>query len=276
MDVRSLAFRTDLALLTLGGSLVTDHGDHLVVRTPDNPTFWWGNFLLLTAPPTVPELDGWLDRFAAEHPDARHVALGFDSTTVAGAEALIESLRSPERGFTVETTTVMTATAVHPPARPHSDVTVRPLATDDDWAQSVAVRLACDASDSDVDDGSADQHRRFVTTRTRTYRSLVEDGHAHWFGAFLGDRLVSQLGLVRAGDDVARFQSVETVPGARSRGIAGTLVHHASQVGLTEMGARTLVMCADPDYLAIRLYRSVGFQDTETQLQAARRPADLS
>ena len=276
MDVRSLAFRTDLALLTLGGSVVTDHGDHLVVRTPDNPTFWWGNFLLLAAPPTVPELDGWLDRFAAEHPGAQHVALGFDGTSPAGAEALIEHLQSPGRGFTVETTTAMTAVAVHPPPRPNQDVTVHTLETDEDWEQSVAVRLACDADETDVDHGPADQHRHFVTTRTGTYRRLVEDGNARWFGGFLGDRLVSQLGLVRADGDVARFQSVETVPEARGQGIAGTLVHHASQVGLTEMDARTLVMCADPDYLAIRLYRSVGFRDTETQLQATRRPVHSS
>jgi hypothetical protein len=31
-------------------------------------------------------------------------------------------------------------------------------------------------------------------------------------------------------------------------------------------------MVADPDYLAIRLYRSVGFADTERQLQAERPP----
>jgi hypothetical protein len=42
VDVRSLGLRTELALRVLSGSLVEDRGDHLVVRTPDNPTFWWG------------------------------------------------------------------------------------------------------------------------------------------------------------------------------------------------------------------------------------------
>lgn len=41
MEVRSLGYRTDLALLRLGGSEFEDRGDHLVVRTPHNPTFWW-------------------------------------------------------------------------------------------------------------------------------------------------------------------------------------------------------------------------------------------
>jgi predicted GNAT family acetyltransferase len=75
------------------------------------------------------------------------------------------------------------------------------------------------------------------------------------------------------GKGLARFQNVQTSPEDRGRGLAGTLVHHASTYGLTQGGARTLVMVADPDYLAVRIYRSVGFNDTETQLQFAVPPA---
>ena len=51
-------------------------------------------------------------------------------------------------------------------------------------------------------------------------------------------------------------------------------MHAASRWALDELGAHTLVMVADPDYLAIRIYRAVGFTDTETQLQAMRTPQD--
>ena len=81
------------------------------------------------------------------------------------------------------------------------------------------------------------------------------------------------MGLVRADTGLARFQNVETHPDARGRGLAGTLVHHVSEYGFAELGASTLVMVADPEYLAIRVYRSVGFEDTETQLQVQRGPA---
>jgi hypothetical protein len=33
-------------------------------------------------------------------------------------------------------------------------------------------------------------------------------------------------------------------------------------------------MVADPDYLAVRVYRSVGFADSESQLQAERAAAN--
>jgi hypothetical protein len=46
-----------------------------------------------------------------------------------------------------------------------------------------------------------------------------------------------------------------------------------SRYSFDELGVHTLVMVADPDYLAIRVYRSVGFAETESMLQAERPPA---
>jgi predicted GNAT family acetyltransferase len=80
------------------------------------------------------------------------------------------------------------------------------------------------------------------------------------------------MGLFTTTTGLARFQSVETHPRARGQGLAGTLVHVVSQFGFTELGAHTLVMVADPTYSAIRIYRSVGFEETETQLQVERPP----
>ena len=80
------------------------------------------------------------------------------------------------------------------------------------------------------------------------------------------------MGLFRASEGLARFQSVETHPDARRRGLAGTLVHHVSGFGLSELGARILVMVADPTDAAIRLYRALGFTDSESMLQAERAP----
>jgi predicted GNAT family acetyltransferase len=86
--------------------------------------------------------------------------------------------------------------------------------------------------------------------------------------------LVTQLGLVTASPGLARFQSVETHPDVRGRGLAGTLVHHASRYGFGGLGAQTLVMVADPEYVAIRVYRSVGFAVSENQLGVQRRPPE--
>jgi ribosomal protein S18 acetylase RimI-like enzyme len=161
--------------------------------------------------------------------------------------------------------TVMTADHVRAPARPNTEATYRPLTTDEDWAQQVELSRVGETTGYDLP---------FVTARAAADRSLVDAGYGAWWGAFDGDRLLSSMGLFTASEGLARFQSVKTHPDARGRGLAGTLVHRVSRYGFEELGARTLVMVADPDYLAIRIYRSVGFADTERQLQATRKPED--
>ncbi len=84
MDVRSLAFRTDLALLRLAGSEIEDRGTHIVVRTPDNPGFRWGNFYLLARPPRAEEVDAIIATYDAEFAESTHRAFGIDGTTPHG------------------------------------------------------------------------------------------------------------------------------------------------------------------------------------------------
>jgi predicted GNAT family acetyltransferase len=66
---------------------------------------------------------------------------------------------------------------------------------------------------------------------------------------------------------------VGTHPAARRQGLAGTLVWRAGQHALGELGARRLVIVADPIEAAIRVYRSVGFADHETQLSMHSAPS---
>ncbi len=258
----SLGFRTDIALLELAGSTIEDCGDHLVVLSPENPSFYWGNFLLLDHVPAADRVEGWLEHFQVALPEAGHLAFGFDvsSATVDDVSGFAE------RGLEVEVSTVMTASRVRPPAHPNREATFRAFACHSDWSQSIDLQMSCHGSDAPVG------HREFVTRRVTSNRALVAGGHGQWFGAFIGDTLVTQMGLVSASPGLARFQAVETHPDHRGRGLAGTLAHHVSGYGFDELGARTLVIVADPGYLAIRIYRAIGFTDHESQLQVERAP----
>jgi ribosomal protein S18 acetylase RimI-like enzyme len=64
---------------------------------------------------------------------------------------------------------------------------------------------------------------------------------------------------------------VDTHPEHRNKGLAGTLVHRASRHAQREMAAHTQVIVADQTGTAIRIYRSVGFRDAETQVQLQQR-----
>lgn len=262
MEIRSLGYRTDLMVLRLGGSVVSDRGDHVVVRSPHNPTFWWGNFVLFDRPGDVAER---LELFGAEFPGADHVAWGIDSVdgTAGDEEALTEA------GFSIGRDTVMTATAVNEPPRPNTVAGLRMHRTDADWNQELELRIA-------TSDLSGPDHREFLERKVAAERAICGRGGATWFGACEGDRLRSSLGLVYDGSGQARYQSVGTHPDSRGRGLASTLVHHAARYGFDVLGAKRLVMVADPEYLAIRIYRSLGFADTETQVQLTRAPAATS
>jgi len=261
VEVQSLGYRTDLMLLRLQGSVVVDRGNHLVVRTPANPGFHWGNFVL--ADPT------WVDRpladlvavFRAEHPQAGHLALGVDGVDglVWGDDQLGECRLEAERSV------VMTATEVHEPSQPNTEAVCRMLASDGDWAAAV------DLLSRENDDGfDPVEHHDFEHRRMAARREQQAAGLGGWFGAFVDGEMLCGLGLFTDGSGLGRFQSVATLESARRRGLASTLVHHASLVGLREYAIRDLVMVADPGYAAIRIYRSLGFADSEIQIQVAR------
>lgn len=264
MKIQSLGYRTDLMLLRLQGSVVADRGDHLVVRTPANPGFHWGNFIL--AEPA------WVDRpladlvaiFHTEHPQAGHLALGVDGVSgrVWGSDELAEC------GLELDRSVVMSATEVSGPLHANTEAVCRMLASDADWAAAVDLHAA--------DYGTFDpaQHREFTARRMTARREQQEAGLGGWFGAFVDGEMLSGLGLFTDGSGLGRFQDVETAASARRRGLAATLVHHASLVGLRNYAMRELVMVADPDYAAIRIYRSLGFTDSETQVQLARPEQD--
>ena len=261
MRITSLGFRTDVALRVLEGAEVADRGNYLVVRTPDNPDFWWGNFLLLARlpGPGLGEGHAWLARFAAEFPAARHIALGVDVT---------EDAEVPEEftaaGLEPDRATVLTTTELRTPPHPNTDAQIRPLDSDDDWRQSVDLANRC------FDGGEPGD---YLERRAAARRRLTKAGTGMWFGAFADGRLLAQLGLFDVGDGYARYQHVETDPAARRRGLAGTLLWTAGRYGREVLGTGTFVIVADPSDVAIRIYQACGFTARQTQLTFDRPPA---
>jgi ribosomal protein S18 acetylase RimI-like enzyme len=256
--VRSLGYRTSLSLLQRAGSAVVDHGDHVVVSTAENPGFWWGNFLLLRHRPSVDQVPAWVARFEAELPWADHRAFGLDDSH-APSEAFSAFA---DLGYLVERNAVLTATGSVPrTSHRAADATYRPLEGDSDWAQHLELSLIVYPGSEDAPASS------FAHERAKARRRVVEAGGGVWVGAFVEGQLVSQLGVIRAGRGLGRYQDVETHPGFRRRGLAGTLVGLAGNLALASPAITTLVMVADPDDEAIRLYRSLGFTESEHQLE---------
>lgn len=267
--VRSIGYRTDLMLLALQGSTIEDVGDAWTIRSPHNPAFHWGNFLLVKQEGLVAgdDVARWLGRFTPAFPGAAHRCLGVDDPVGAlppGVEPAVAAA-----GLEVERHTVMVGRAgeVGGVGADHPEVECRPLSTDAEWQASAELDLA------EHTDQPAEEFAEFVTAKVRAFRRLQDGGHGAWFGAFIGDRLAGQLGLFTDGSGLARFQDVLTSSRFRRRGLARALVAHACRTAVDDWDVRRLVMVADPGYHAITLYRSLGFADAEAQL-AISRPVD--
>ena len=264
MEIRSLGYRTDLIFNRFQGTIV-DRGDCLVIRTPSNPGWYWGNYLLFRDPPDADALPAWKRRFhqeiAALQP-APHLAFGWDSPD--GEPGVLEPFLA--EGFLLNENAVLTATAVSPPPHPNAEVSIRPLATDAEWMQALENQVACHGEEFPLP-----AYRTFKARQMEGYRRMAAAGLGAWLGAFAGGRLVADLGVFVDGP-VARFQAVETHPGFRRRGICGTLVYEGARHAQAALGAERLVMLADEHYHAGRIYESLGFRPTERQLGLELRP----
>ncbi len=255
MIFRSTALKTELALAATRGKTI-DRGDYLVVETPDDPGYAYGNLLVLPAAPQVGEVAYWTRKFEAElgKPTIRHVTFWWDGTTgELGAES--ELLAA---GFTVEINMVMTATAITAPPPP-SPLSIRELMPEELEATHDLAWAIGDRHD--------EHYREFLLRRALWQRSLVERGLAKFFGAFDQQELVASLGLVPIGG-IARYQDVQTAPGYRRRGLAAALLAAAA----TAIPAERYVIMAAPGGDAERVYRRVGFALAERTASACRYP----
>ena len=255
MTPRSVGLQTDLELAATRG-VVTDREGYLVVSTPDDPTYYVGNTLVLPAAPQVGEVGYWSRKFAEELPDPaiRHVSFRWDGIT--GDTGAHDELVAA--GFQVESSQVMTARAV---AASRIELEVRQLET-----REVISTAELEYADADRHD---EIHRRFLHRRAIWKQSLVATGRAVWFGAFDRGALVGSLGLVALGAR-ARFQDVQTAASHRKRGIAGALLAAAAREVLPSI--EQLVIVAEPDSAAARVYERVGFRAIERVASACRYP----
>lgn len=241
--------------------IVLDRGDYLVVKTPSNPGFFFGNLLLFFQAPRLGSLPRWKDLFRkefADTPEVKHFTFLWDSPS----EGIGDVTEFGMEGYHVDFSVVLTARSVHPPAKLNSRIEVHPISTDAEWREVTESQILSKAAEY----GEA-SYREFKEKQIARYRAMSEKGLGHWFGAYLDGKLVGDLGIYQDGS-LGRFQSVETHPDFRRQGICGTLVFKSARYAFDQMGVTELVMVADENYHAAKIYESVGFAPTAKEYSA--------
>lgn len=256
MEINSLALKTDLIFHQFNG-IVLNYNDYLVIKTPGNPTFFWGNLIYFAHPPATESLKMWKDIFR-EHflsMNVQHMTFAWD-----GAEDDLKNI-APflEDGFEIEKSVVMMTSEILVPKKINNDFRVRPIVSDQDWKQVLENHVLC-RGEHFVES----RYRKFAENRIENYRTMINAKKGLWMGAFLGDKVVGDLGIF-FDQGIGRFQAVGTNPDFRRIGVCSTLIYQTLLMAREKMNISKFVIVADPDYHASQIYRSVGFKDFEIQ-----------
>lgn len=274
--LRSLGYRSDRFFVARDGEVIEREG-YTVFKSPANPDFWWGNLLLYPDPPGEGASrrghpGSWLDDFDRELPGVRCCLLAWDRPD--GARGALDGFVA--QGFEIDESSILTADRVTRSARHNRDVRVVRVGGDAAWREAAAVLVAAYTPRRS---GTLDDLSRFVTRQMTRYRAIADEGLGCWYLAHLDGAPAAVLGVVRQGD-LGRFQLVGTDPRFARRGACSTLVFEVGRAWLAgevpgvhgEGPVNTLVMAADADYHAARVYESVGFARQETLFAVIKRP----
>jgi ribosomal protein S18 acetylase RimI-like enzyme len=235
---------------------VVERGRYRVIRTPTRPSYHEGNQLSLDAPPAASEVEAWLETCRRELADVAIARLLIQWEVPVGVD-----LGPAER-----VRAVMTADAVRAVDAPEG-VRLGEVAADDDagWRDLTALHVA---------DGApmGEAYAAFARTHMAAYRDLARAGlGVRAWGAWIGDAMVATC-LIHEAPDWLRVEEVITDAAYRRRGIAAALCSAAYAAGAARHPRARLLIVADADGDAERIYARLGFVRTGLQ-GAIERPA---
>jgi GNAT superfamily N-acetyltransferase len=234
------------------------------LRCPSDPSFRWGNMLVLDAPPEPGARDALERRFAAafaDLPGVRHATFAW-----SGADGALDAFVAA--GYEPDRNTVRTAAPddlIPPPTTPDG-FALRPVTTPADWDAVQALHLADLPGDEDPDAYRLHRERRLAV-----YQGVQRGDRPDLDGAFylvtIDGAPAASMGVYVRGQ-LGRFQYVHVAAPFRRRGVATAMVHTVAREGFARFGARQLVIMGDEGQPADGIYARLGFRPTERYVGA--------
>lgn len=262
MEINNLGYLTDLIYHRFDGKIL-NRGDYIVISSPHNPGYHWGNLLLFKNAPQKNDHDKWVSLFKEEfkkESEVKHLTFGWDEDVEGEVHPFVSD------GFKKDFSNVLVATQTQLKSNAKIPVEFRIVKTDEEWEAVIQLQILTREERYPLE-----EYTKFKRADMTRHRNMSEKGLGNWFGAYSDGKLIGDLGLFVEGK-VGRFAKVETHPDFRGKGVCKNLVHFASQFGLSELGAEKLVMVADPDYHAQKIYQSVGYEIVQTMRGLCKAP----
>lgn len=252
--MQNLASRTDAIFLKRDGFL-EEHSDYWVIRTPDNPTFWFGNYILFKKAPGLGDLARWREIHDTVFDGSlNHMVLGWDEPALGETQQFVDAGLVATHGI---------ALSLHTPpqnTRTNPNLVVRRLQGQSEWDAMTRQQYDADLQDFAYpgDDGV------FRASQMAAAKRMADDGQGDWWGAFLDDQLVGGMGLFfDEARTIGRFQYVTTAITHRRQRVCTTILDHVVRDAFDRIKPEVLVICtgAEDDNPASPAYRNFGFRE---------------
>jgi len=236
--------------------IIEENEKYLIIITPDNPDYYFGNYLLLKNVPnneSFEHLEKDFRELIGILPGINHLSFMWkvDGLKTNNVDRFVTNGYE----FNEFISLVAEENDLLRPHKLNESIEIIELTTEKHWQEWYDIEFA----ERDLTQ-PIEAYEGYLNGMMRMYRKLIAVGKGSWYGAFVDGELVAHLGLFYD-NRIGRFQSVVTKPAYRNQGICSTLVYQVALEGFTL--ADKLVMVADENYHAAKIYESLGFKPKE-------------
>ncbi len=241
-----LSHQTEMIVYRLQ-SIVEEKDRYCKVSSPERPNYYWGNFLLFPQAPQENDFHQWMKYYQEEFDIGKQnfVSFTWDEEEEGDVKAFLKN------GFKHEVLHALVLKELKKPIILNRVIRIRELSEGQEWEQQIQMHLTEPGYTLD-----------FLQGQARSFQDLIARGVAKRFGAFIGDRLVADLGIIYEGD-ILRFNNIIVHPKFRRRGICRTLVYEVSRLIVEAERFDKIVMQAEAGEPAETLYLSLGFEKVQ-------------
>ena len=254
MKIESLGLKTDIMISSLECEMHYEE-HYAYMKTPKRGDYYWGNFLITQAQiNSQAELDALISVYK-RHFDThgKFITIAFDNPM--GDVGRLSIFKNND--FDIYTNLVMQLNKEDSKAKDdlNENFTFKVIKTKDYIMDLVAVH-------HDPDWRYGPGQDEFLTGKFEALIKLEENGMGQRYVLMDEDKIIADLGIYHQ-NRLARFNDVVTHKDYRNQGLCYTLVNKACEYIFNNSDVEILVMQADENYFAHKIYRKVGFEETE-------------
>ncbi|MCI5072244.1 GNAT family N-acetyltransferase [bacterium] len=253
--IEHLGIKTDLMLNAFSG-LVEEKDNYTVIKTMSNPESYWGNYLIFNQAPQKGDYQRWCTIFDQEffyYSQKHHYAFTWLDQNIMKPNT--EEFES--HGFNLETNQVMRLDQFNHDTKFNDVIEIKSLKSDQEWNDTLELQILCS-----VRAHATQSDRTFKTEQFKQYRTMSQQNRGHWYGAYIGNKLIADLGIFH-NNKIGRYQAVETHPDFRNQNICKAMIKACGEMAIEEHKLKSLIIVADEHDYAKNIYTSVGFKCVE-------------